>query len=86
MFHVLFDDHALSSFIKSELFAQYYLSLDLVQNSDLMWKQSVWTSVIAAGLGSKYLKDNGVLVLTGAQAALKGTPGEFSSWNCQKCL
>lgn len=50
-------------------------SNDLVQNSDLMWKQSVWTSVIAAGLGSKYLKDNGVLVLTGAQAALKGTPG-----------
>jgi len=50
-----------------------------VQNSDLMWKQSVWTSVIAAGLGSKYLKDNGVLVLTGAQAALKGTPGKFST-------
>lgn len=48
---------------------------DLVQNADLMWKQSVWTSVIAAGLGAHHLSEGGVLVLTGAQAALKGTPG-----------
>jgi dihydropteridine reductase len=50
-------------------------SNDLVKNSDLMWKQSVWTSVIAASLSSNYLKEGGVVVLTGAQAALKGTPG-----------
>lgn len=54
-----------------------YLLLDLVQNADLMWKQSVWTSIIAAGLGAHHLSEGGVLVLTGAQAALKGTPGWF---------
>ena len=32
-------------------------STDLVKNSDLMWKQSVWTSVLAAKLASKHLKE-----------------------------
>jgi len=50
-------------------------SKDFVKNADLMWKQSVWTSVIAAGLGANHLREGGVLVLTGAQAALTGTPG-----------
>jgi len=40
-----------------------------------MWKQSVWTSVIAASLGANHLMDGGVLVLIGAQAALNPTPG-----------
>jgi dihydropteridine reductase len=48
---------------------------DFIKNSDLMWKQSVWTSAIASSIGTHYLKEGGVLVLTGAQAALKGTPG-----------
>lgn len=57
------------------MFCDISLPSDLVKNADLMWRQSVWTSVIAAGLGAHHLKNDGVLVLTGAQAALKGTPG-----------
>ncbi|OXU31665.1 hypothetical protein TSAR_000706 [Trichomalopsis sarcophagae] len=48
---------------------------DFVKNSDLMWKQSVWSSVIAAKIASEHLKDGGFLSLTGAKAALDGTPG-----------
>ncbi|XP_033633553.1 dihydropteridine reductase-like [Asterias rubens] len=48
----------------------------LVKNSDLMCKQSVWTSVLSAGIAAKYLKEGGLLQLTGAKAALDGgTPG-----------
>ncbi|KAM6440512.1 dihydropteridine reductase [Liasis olivaceus] len=47
----------------------------LYKNSDLMWKQSVWTSVISSHLATKYLKEGGLLTLTGAKAALAGTPG-----------
>ena len=50
--------------------------LDLVKNCDLMWKQSVWTSVVAAGIAARHLREGGLLVLTGAKAALEGTPGE----------
>jgi len=48
---------------------------DLVKNADLMWKQSVWTSVIASSIGAHHLKEGGMFVLTGAQAALKATAG-----------
>lgn len=47
----------------------------VVKNADLMFKQSVWTSLIAASIASKHLKDNGLLTLTGAQPSLSGTPG-----------
>ncbi|XP_015777460.1 PREDICTED: dihydropteridine reductase-like [Acropora digitifera] len=47
----------------------------VVKNADLMFKQSVWTSLIAANLASKHLKENGLLTLTGAQPSLGGTPG-----------
>ncbi|XP_033113416.1 dihydropteridine reductase-like [Anneissia japonica] len=50
-------------------------SKDLVKNCDLMWKQSVWSSVLAAEIASKHLKDGGLLQLTGAQPALNGTAG-----------
>lgn len=43
-----------------------------------MWKQSVWTSLIAAKLASLHLKDGGLVALTGAKAALEGTPGIIS--------
>jgi dihydropteridine reductase len=46
-----------------------------IQNCDLMWKQSVWSSVISASLASKFLKENGLLTLTGSAAALGETPG-----------
>ncbi|XP_053112175.1 dihydropteridine reductase [Hemicordylus capensis] len=45
------------------------------KNSDLMWKQSVWTSTISSHLASKHLKEGGLLTLTGAKPALAGTPG-----------
>ncbi|XP_026702967.1 dihydropteridine reductase [Athene cunicularia] len=47
----------------------------LYKNCDLMWKQSVWTSIISSHLATKHLKDGGLLTLMGAQAALSGTPG-----------
>ncbi|CAL1685835.1 unnamed protein product [Lasius platythorax] len=48
---------------------------DFIKNSDLMWKQSVWSSTIAASIATQYLKEGGFLSLTGAMAALKETPG-----------
>lgn len=48
---------------------------DLAKNADLMWKQSVWTSSISASVGAKYLKEGGLIALTGAKPALSGTPG-----------
>lgn len=40
-----------------------------------MWKQSVWTSAISAAISANHLKPGGVLSLTGANPALKETPG-----------
>ncbi|EAT41525.1 AAEL006836-PA [Aedes aegypti] len=48
---------------------------DLAKNSDLMWKQSVWSSTISATVGANHLKTGGLLALTGANPALAGTPG-----------
>lgn len=48
---------------------------DLAKNADLMWKQSVWTSAISAAISAKHLKAGGLLSLTGAHPAQKGTPG-----------
>ncbi|KAK9751850.1 hypothetical protein QE152_g4740 [Popillia japonica] len=48
---------------------------DLAKNSDLMWKQSVWSSLISAAIASHHLKDGGLISLTGAKAALEATPG-----------
>ncbi|KAF2903500.1 hypothetical protein ILUMI_02690 [Ignelater luminosus] len=48
---------------------------DLAKTSDLMWRQSVWSSVISASIAANHLKEGGVLTLTGANAALQETPG-----------
>ncbi|XP_054164366.1 dihydropteridine reductase-like [Oppia nitens] len=48
---------------------------DFVKNTDLMIRQSLWSSVISAKLAAKYLSDGGLLALTGARAALEPTPG-----------
>jgi len=48
---------------------------DLIKNSDLMWRQSVWSSLISASIAAQHLKEGGVVTLTGAKAALEGTPG-----------
>ncbi|XP_013914735.1 PREDICTED: dihydropteridine reductase [Thamnophis sirtalis] len=59
----------------------------LYKNSDLMWKQSVWTSTISSHLATKYLKEGGLLTLTGAKAALAGTPGKMEMFlGCACCF
>ncbi|KAM4555375.1 quinoid dihydropteridine reductase a [Odontesthes bonariensis] len=50
-------------------------SKDLYKNTDLMWKQSVWTSTISSHLAALHLKSGGLLTLAGAQAAQAGTGG-----------
>ncbi|KAM8732275.1 quinoid dihydropteridine reductase a isoform 2-T2 [Acanthopagrus schlegelii] len=50
-------------------------SKDLYKNTDLMWKQSVWTSTISSRLATLHLKEGGLLTLAGAKAALSGTGG-----------
>ncbi|KAK7137783.1 hypothetical protein R3I94_013435 [Phoxinus phoxinus] len=50
-------------------------SKDLYKNTDMMWKQSVWTSTISSHLASLHLKPGGLLTLSGAKASLDGTPG-----------
>lgn len=49
-------------------------SAQFLHNSDLMWKQSVWSSLISASLASKYLNESGVLTLPGAAAPLDNSP------------
>ncbi|OQV11749.1 putative Dihydropteridine reductase [Hypsibius exemplaris] len=48
---------------------------DFIANTDLCVTQSLWSSVIAARLASLFLKDGGLLTLTGAGAAKDPTPG-----------
>ncbi|XP_070500009.1 dihydropteridine reductase [Chironomus tepperi] len=50
-------------------------SKDLAKNTDMMIKQSVWSSVISASVASQFLKEGGILTLTGAKPALSATPG-----------
>jgi dihydropteridine reductase len=42
-----------------------------------MWKQSVWSSIIAAKIASQYIKKGGFLSLTGAKSALGQTSRKF---------
>lgn len=48
---------------------------DLAKNTDLMIKQSLWSSVISASVASQFLREGGILTLTGAKPALAATPG-----------
>lgn len=48
---------------------------DLTKNTELMWKQSMWSSLISASLAASHLKEGGLITLTGAKAALEPTPG-----------
>lgn len=50
-------------------------SKDLIKNAELMWSQSVCSSLIAASLAAQHLKEGGIIQLTGAKAALEGTSG-----------
>lgn len=51
--------------------------LDLYKNTDMMWKQSVWTSTISSHLAAVHLKQGGLLTLAGAKASLGGTSGKM---------
>lgn len=51
------------------------LSDNFLQSVDQMWKQSVESSSVAACLAGRLLKEGGLLVMAGAQAALNPTPG-----------
>ena len=51
-----------------------HVFLDFIKNTDLVLKQSVWSSVIASRLASLFLRPGGLLTLTGARPALEGTP------------
>ena len=64
---------------ESLLFLHFFW-LDFVKNCDMMCQQSVWSSVLAAQLAAKHLKEGGVLTLTGAQPALSGTAGKTTQF------
>jgi dihydropteridine reductase len=49
-------------------------SKELSKAADMMWKQSVWSSTISSAVAAKFLAPGGLIVLTGAKAALEGTP------------
>jgi dihydropteridine reductase (fragment) len=39
-----------------------------------MIQQSLWSSCIAASVATKFMNEGGLLILTGAKAALEPTP------------
>lgn len=41
---------------------------DFIKNADLMWRQSVWSSTIAASVAAKHLKEGNFANHTGAQS------------------
>ncbi|KAI8929152.1 dihydropteridine reductase-like protein [Entophlyctis helioformis] len=47
----------------------------LFESTEMMISQSVHTSIIAAKLAARHLREGGLLTLTGASAATHGTPG-----------
>lgn len=47
---------------------------DLVRNVDLVFKQSVWSSIIASRIAAMHLREGGLIQLTGAEPALGATP------------
>lgn len=53
-------------------------SVEFIKNADMMWKQSVWTSSIAAALAAKYLKEGGIITLPGAAPCVGGTAGLYN--------
>ncbi|XP_050732485.1 dihydropteridine reductase-like [Eriocheir sinensis] len=50
-------------------------SKDFQKSCETMWSQSVWSSTITAQAAALFLKEGGLVTLTGAQPALKGTAG-----------
>jgi len=50
---------------------------DFVKNADLAIRESLFPSIFAARLAAKFLRDDGLLMLTGAKDALDGTPDKI---------
>ncbi|KAG0168305.1 hypothetical protein DFQ28_009147 [Apophysomyces sp. BC1034] len=50
-------------------------SAAFLSSAELMWKQSVYSSFVAARLAAEHLATDGLLTLTGALAAQDATPG-----------
>lgn len=53
-------------------------ALDFLKNMELTWKQSVWSSSIASAIAAEHLGPGGLLVLSGAESALNGTPSKLA--------
>eukprot|EP00941_MAST-03F_sp_MAST-3F-sp1_P003746 g3746.t1 len=51
---------------------------DLIESMETMWQMNMHSAVVAAQVAKTYLKDGGLLVLTGAAAATGPTPGMLS--------
>ncbi|CAG7668734.1 unnamed protein product [Allacma fusca] len=49
-------------------------SRDFLRNAQQVFKENLWSSLIAANLAPAYLNENGVLILMGGQLALKPMP------------
>uniref|UniRef100_A0A0N4V8A9 Dihydropteridine reductase n=1 Tax=Enterobius vermicularis TaxID=51028 RepID=A0A0N4V8A9_ENTVE len=48
-------------------------SKEMIRNSEVVWKQSVWSSSICARLAAIHLRPGGLLQFTGAAPAINGT-------------
>ena len=57
--------------------SKFIVFVDFIKNADMMWKQSVGPSSIAAALAAKYLKEGGVITLPGAAPWVGGTAGKI---------
>lgn len=55
----------------------------LLETAELMWQQNVISALIATRIAVRYVKDDGLLLLTGAKAALEGT-GEMIGYGIAK--
>lgn len=49
----------------------WFMPTDFVKNADMMWRQSVWSSTIAAAIAAHHLKEGGLISLPGAKPAVR---------------
>lgn len=58
-------------------------STDVFGATERMWSMNVKSSVMAGHLAANHMAENGMLVLTGAQAGLSATPGMIAYGVCK---
>lgn len=65
-------------------------SENMIKNSEILWKQNVWTSTISARIAALYLKKGGLLQFTGAASVrfsfIHIRKKEIPSVHVQYCL